>query len=332
MLNHKTLSNINKIISGNISEDDSTIMRETLIILIEIYKEKLAFPCLVCEDKLYKPNNLAKVFDNYFHYAIIMISGGHNNKILSFEKMSFLVETKGHWTAVQLYIIQGKFYFFVLDAASTSKVHSVLRIIEKSFEKNNLLGKIFFSSPIIQRDGINCSLFSLHHIFKLTKFTNFIDYLKLKEGTFKQNISFQRTTLEPFKILDVTVYDLHPKLLKGIQEFETLYKYNLKQTMFNDQYAFEKLKKNLLEGLESISNIKEFDMSITTYQGISLRNHFFDKKREKYTEMLKAKKLEETENTLSLYIKYVSNHKNNFFKLIRTEKININANSYHYYT
>jgi hypothetical protein len=194
-------------------------------------------------------------------------------------------------------------------------VHSVLKIIEKVFERNNLLEKIFFCSPIIQKDGVSCSLFALHHIFKLTKFTNFFDYLKLKENSFKMNTSFQKISMDPKKILDIEVYDLHPKLLKGIQEFQTLYNYSITQTVFKSQYAFEKLKLTLIEGLENISNLKEFNFSIPTYQGISLKNNFFDQKREKYTEMLKSKKLEEMENILTRYTKYVSEHKINFFRL-----------------
>jgi hypothetical protein len=123
MLGSKTLLNINKIISGNISENDCTIMKETLIILIEMYKEKLAYPCLVCDDKVFSPKNMTKKFDNYFHYSLAVLVGWHNNNILCFDKMSFLVETKGHWTAVQLYIFQGKFYF------SYSMRHQLLRCI-----------------------------------------------------------------------------------------------------------------------------------------------------------------------------------------------------------
>ena len=329
MLGINSLTNIKKIISGVIAEDSNIIMPETLIILIEKFKEKMNIPCLVCQDGQYLSNmKTKKVYENFFAFALnLILSNLSQNKISDGMTMSFLVESTGHWTAVQLNIFQGKVYFFVLDAAASYKTDRVYTNIRKIFENkkfNHLFGKVYCTKPKIQKDGLNCSLFALHHIIKLSKFFDTFDYLR------KKSYLFQPDTFYPKIILYVKIEFLHPKLLKGIQDFDLLKSYN-NSSIFNTHPDFEKIKSKILIELQEKMNWIEYENKILNSNNKKFINNFFDAKRDKYSKYLKGD-YQNKDNLFELYKNYVINHRTLFFKSVCLNQLNSNHSLCSYYT
>ncbi len=295
MLKAKSIQNIQKIIKGNITEDNGILLPEALIILVEEYRIKYHLSCLVCQDGQYISKE--KKYENFFSYALCLINGSLiNNKIHNGITMTFLVENTGHWTCVQLNVYLGKIYFFIIDAAGTDKADRVIKNIRNIYElksRKGLFGKIFCSKPKIQKDGLNCSLFSLHHAFKLSKLSDTFDFLRKKEYLFKKDMFY------PDLISIVDVKYLHPSLLKGIQDYNILNYYD-KSSMFNSTQSFNQLKEKLMSD------------NINT----KFSNPFFVEKRDKFLNLLKVNDINHEQSKFDEYKKYVTMHESNFFKFV----------------
>lgn len=150
-------------------------------------------------------------------------------------RVQLLVQQGVHWTAVDLQFDKTSgISAFVLDAAGDDRCIDVVNELEKRLTVEKQYPKVFLARGGLQYDPENCSVFSLHHVFKSSKIGDLHLDLDQRKGNFSTWPDFKQI------VYRLGFDQLAPSLVTTIQRSPSLHDYIKKNPNTKDQPVTKK--------------------------------------------------------------------------------------------